>query len=64
MCRYHSGTLENNEINWDINKKELKAVKNALEKFEIYAVYKKFILRIDNSTVKGWLTNKLSETIV
>lgn len=64
VCRYHSGTFKANEINWDINKKELKAVHYGIKKFEPYIVYNKFILRIDNSTVKAWITQKLKNSIV
>lgn len=44
LCRYHSGTFKNNEERWDINKKELAAVRYGLIKFEPYICFKKFLL--------------------
>ena len=63
VCRYYSGTFKNNEANWEINRKELKAVKNNLLHFECYIVYSEFILRIDSKVVKDWLTGKLKDSI-
>ncbi|DAF42458.1 TPA_asm: replicase [Bacopa monnieri virus 3] len=64
ICRYFSGTFKQNEEKWDINRKELMAVKNGILKFEPYICFNKFILRTDNSTVKSWLSQKLKNSII
>jgi len=62
-CRYYSGTFNNTEIKWEINRKELYSVYKCLLSFEPYIVYNKFIIRTDNTQVKWWLTRKIQDSV-
>ena len=50
MCRYASGTFNNNQINYDINEKELLAIIKGINKFEIFLLPKPLItLKLQDS---------------
>ena len=45
ICRYTSGTFNNNKIYYDINEKELLAIKG-INKFEVFLLPKPFIIKL------------------
>ena len=49
ICRYASGTFNNNQIHYDINEKELLAIIKGINKFEIFLLPKPFTLETDNT---------------
>ena len=55
ICRYTSGTFNNNQINYDINEKELLAIIKGINKFEVFLLHKPFIIEIDNTQVVGFI---------
>ena len=57
ICRYTSGTFNNNQINYDINKKELLAIIKGINKFEVFLLPKPFIIETDNTQVVGFIKN-------
>ena len=61
ITKFASGKWKSNEANWEINKKELKAVLNGIKAFEHYIYNTNFILRTDNTQVKHWLTSNLNK---
>jgi hypothetical protein len=46
-------------IRWHINEKEFFAVRKAFKKWPLFLLAKKFTLKVDNTQVKTWLTNKI-----
>ena len=62
-CRYYSGTFNETEIKWEINRKELCSLYKCLLAFEPYIVYNKFIVRTDNTQVRWWLTKKIQNSV-
>ena len=62
-CRYYSGTFNETEIKWEINRKELCSLYKCLLEFEPYIVYNKFIVRTDNTQVRWWLTKKIQNSV-
>jgi len=63
VCRYQSGTFKKSEINYDINEKEVLAVKRAIEKFESWILQKPFEVHTDNKQVKSFIENKAPNTL-
>ena len=57
ICRYTSGTFNNNQINYDIKEKELLAIINGINKFEVFLLPKHFIIETDNTQVVGFIRN-------
>ena len=57
ICQYTSGTFNNNQINYDINEKELLAIIKGINKFEIFLLPKPFIIETDNTQVAGFIKN-------
>ena len=57
ICRYTSGTFNNNHINYDINEKELLAIIKGINKFEVFLLPKPFIIKTDNTQVAGFIRN-------
>ena len=55
ICRYTSGTFNNNQINYDINEKELLAIIKGINKFEVFLSPKPFIIEINNTQVAGFI---------
>ena len=49
ICTYTSETFNNNQINYDINEKELLAIIKRINKFEIFLLPKHFIIETDNT---------------
>ena len=44
ICRYTSGTFNDNQINYDINEKELLAIIKEINKFKVFLLTKPFII--------------------
>ena len=57
ICRYASGTFNNNQINYDINEKELLAIIKGINKFEIFMLPKPFIIETNNTQVTRFIKN-------
>ena len=55
ICRYISGTFNNNQINYDINEKKLFAIIKGINKFEVFLLHKPFIIEINNTQVVGFI---------
>ena len=60
IWRYASATFKLAEKNYHNNEKELLAIKNEIAKFTFFLLLKKFKVRSDNTQVKGFIFNKLS----
>ena len=63
ICRYTSGTFNNNQINYDINKKELLAIIKGINKLSIFLLLKSFITGTDNTQVAGFIRNNIGKGI-
>ena len=63
ICRYTSGTFNNNQINYDINEKELLAIIKGINKFEIFLLPKPFIIETDNTQVAGFIKNNTGKGV-
>ena len=57
ICQYTSATFNNNQINYDIDEKELLAIIKGINKFEIFLLPKPFIIETDNTQVVGFIKN-------
>ena len=57
ICCYTSETFNNNQINYDINEKELLAIIKMINKFEVFLLPKSFIIEIDNTQVTEFIKN-------
>ena len=57
ICRYTSGIFNNNQLNYDINEKELLAIIKGINKFEVFLLPKPFIIKTDNTQVVGFIKN-------
>ena len=57
ICRYTSGTFNNNQLYYDINEKELLATIKGINKFEVFLLPKPFIIKTDNTQVVGFIKN-------
>ena len=55
ICRYTSRTFNNNQINYNINEKELLAIIKGINKFEVFLLPKPFIIEYDNTQVVGFI---------
>ena len=55
ICRYTSGTFNNNQINYDINENELLAIIKMINKFEVFLLPKPFIIETNNTQVVGFI---------
>ena len=58
-----SGTFNNNQINYDINEKELLAIIKGINKFEIFLLPKPFIIENDNTQVAGFIKNNTGKGV-
>ena len=63
ICRYTSGTFNNNQINYDINEKKLLAIIIGINKFEIFLLLKPFIIETDNTQVAGFIKNNTGKGV-
>ena len=63
ICRYTSGTFNNNHINYDINEKELLAIIKWINKFEVFLLPKPFIIGTDNTQVVGFIKNNTEKGV-
>ena len=61
--RYTSGTFNNNQVNYDINEKELLAIIKGINKFEIFLLLKPFIIETDNTQVAGFIKNNTGKGV-
>ena len=57
------GTFNNNQINYDINEKELLEIIKGINKFEIFLLPKPFIIETDNTQVVGFIRNNTGKGI-
>ena len=57
ICRYTSGTFNDNQINYDINENELLAIIKGINKFEVFLLPKPFIIETDNTQVARFIRN-------
>ena len=57
------GTFNNNQINYDINEKELLAIIKGINKCEIFLLPKPFIKETDNTQVTGFIRNNIGKGI-
>ena len=63
ICRYTSGTFNNNQINYNINEKELLAIIKGINKFEVFLLPKSFIIETDNTQVAGFIKNNTGKGV-
>ena len=63
ICRYTSGTFNNNQINYDINENELLAIIKGINKFEVFLLPKPFIIETDNTQVAGFIKNNIGKLV-
>ena len=63
ICRYTSGTFNNNQINYDINEKELLEIIKGINKFEIFLLPKPFIIETNNTQVAGFIKNNAGKGV-
>ena len=63
ICRYTSGTFNNNQINNDINEKELVAIIKGINKFEVFLLPKPFIIETDNTKVAGFIKSNIGKGV-
>ena len=63
ICRYTSGTFNNNHINFDINEKESFAIMKGINKFEVFLLPKPFIIETDNTQVTGFIKNNTGKGV-
>ena len=61
ICRYTSRAFNNNQINYDINEKELLAIIKEINKFEIFLLPKPFIIETNNTQVAGFIRNTMGK---
>ena len=54
VIAYHSKIFSKEERNYCATRREIKSVGIGLKKFEPYLLFRKFALRVDNSSIK-WL---------
>ena len=63
ICRYTSGTFNNNQLNYDINEKELLAIIKGINKFEVFLLPKPFIIETDNTQVAAFIKNNTGKGV-
>ena len=63
ICRYTSGTFNDNKINYDINENELLAIIKGINKFEVFLLPKPFIIETDNTQVVGFIRNNTGKGV-
>ena len=63
ICRYTSGTFNNNQLNYDINEKELLAIIKGINKFEVFLLPKPFIIETDNTQVARFIKNNTGKGV-
>ena len=61
ICQYASGTFNNNQINYNINEKELLAIIKGINKFEVFLLPKPFIIETDNTQVAEFIKNNIGK---
>ena len=69
ITKYSSGKFNDSQSRYHSNWKEFLAIVKAVEKFELFMVNTKFVIKTDNTQVKHWLdkgikTNKLSNKML
>ena len=69
ITKYSSGKFNDSQSRYHSNWKEFLAIVKAVEKFELFIVNTKFVIKTDNTQVKHWLdkgikTNKLSNKML
>ena len=57
ICRYTSGTFNENHIKYDINEKKILAIIKGINKLEVFLLPKPFIIETDNTQVVGFIRN-------
>ena len=63
ICRYTSGTFNNNQLNYDINEKELLVIIKGINNFEVFLLPKPFIIETDNTQVAGFIKNNTGKGV-
>ena len=63
MCRYISRTFNDNQINYDINEKELLAIIKWINIFEVFLLHKPFIIKTDNTQVARYIRNNTGKGV-
>ena len=63
ICRYTSGTFNENQINYDINEKGLLAIIKGINKFEVFLLPKPFIIKTDNTQVARFISNNTGKGV-
>ena len=63
ICQYTSGTFNNNQINYEINEKELLVIIKGINKFETFLLPKPFIIKTDNTQVAGFIKNNTGKGV-
>ncbi|KAL0463176.1 UNVERIFIED_CONTAM: putative enzymatic polyprotein [Sesamum latifolium] len=63
-CRYTGGLFSVQQAQvWHVNEKEFFAVWKAFKKWPLFLLAREFTLKIDNTNIKAFLTNKLESKI-
>ena len=63
ICRYTSRTFNDNQINYDINEKELLAIIKWINIFEVFLLHKPFIIETDNTQVARFIRNNTGKGV-
>ena len=63
ICRYISETFNENQINYDINEKELLVIIKEINKFEVFLLPKPFIIETNNTQVAGFIRNNTGKGV-
>ena len=63
ITKYSSGKFNDSQSRYHSNWKEFLAIVKAVEKFELFIVNTRFVIKTDNTQVKHWLDKGIKTAV-